>query len=110
MERSRSTILYFLREGSVVFQIDDLNNHARKDAHPRRQKGCSLMDRTHRITSTSERQYNTARRAHTKKTMKTVRYMGMRGKFILYKKHAYLYLTEVIWNVTVISVRKQHEK
>ncbi|KRY44524.1 hypothetical protein T03_18193 [Trichinella britovi] len=35
MERSRSTILYFLREGSVVFQIDDLNNHARKDAHKR---------------------------------------------------------------------------
>ncbi|KRY07666.1 hypothetical protein T12_3503 [Trichinella patagoniensis] len=90
MERSRSTILYFLREGSVVFQIDVINNHARKDAHPRRQKGCSLMDQTHRITSTSERQYNTARRAHTKKTMKTV--------------SAYLYLTEVIWNVTVSDV------
>ncbi|KRY25365.1 hypothetical protein T01_5996 [Trichinella spiralis] len=33
MERSRSTILYFLREGSVVFHIDGLNNHARKVAH-----------------------------------------------------------------------------
>ncbi|KRY33474.1 hypothetical protein T01_5203 [Trichinella spiralis] len=28
MERSRCTIFYFLREGSVVFQIDGFNNHA----------------------------------------------------------------------------------